>query len=243
MARILIVITLICASAGFAQQFHESSLHLTAQELSRNIKVQEQNEINRTTSERKSSGMAVIYSLLLPGMGELYAGNFSAGKYFTIAEATLWGVFAGMKYYSDWQEDVYKGYAVSHGSVSLDGKDEDYFANIGNYDNIQNYNNDKAFYRRFEEMYNVETHYWNWESTTERRTYRDHWKSSEEASNNLRFVVGAMILNRLVSAINAVRQVSAYNESLEETSTHIYFGYDREVQEIPRFTVNFSTAF
>ncbi|KAA0236677.1 MAG: hypothetical protein EDM72_16035, partial [Chlorobiota bacterium] len=32
----------------------------------------------------------------------------------------------------------------------------------------------------------------------------------------IRFVVGGLILNRLVSAINAARMVSAYNNNLEE---------------------------
>jgi len=38
------------------------------------------------------------------------------------------------------------------------------------------------------------------------------WVSSEQAHNDLRFVVGAMILNRIASMINAVRLVSAYNK-------------------------------
>jgi len=32
-------------------------------------------------------------------------------------------------------------------------------------------------------------------------------------TNNLRFVVGGLILNRVISAINAVRLVAAYNKS------------------------------
>ncbi len=39
---------------------------------------------------KKSVGLAAIYSLLLPGMGELYAEGFSSGKYFLIAEGVLW---------------------------------------------------------------------------------------------------------------------------------------------------------
>jgi len=42
------------------------------------------------------------------------------------------------------------------------------------------------------------------------------WNSSETANNNIRFVVGGLILNRIVSAINAARLVSSYNSNLEE---------------------------
>jgi hypothetical protein len=35
---------------------------------------------------KKSAGLAALYSLVLPGMGELYAEGFSSGKYFLLAE-------------------------------------------------------------------------------------------------------------------------------------------------------------
>ncbi|MEJ2103128.1 MAG: hypothetical protein P8X47_00970 [Ignavibacteriaceae bacterium] len=53
--------------------------------------------------EKKSVGLGIIYSLLLPGMGELYAGDYNTGKYFTIADGVLWGTFIGMNVYSNWQ--------------------------------------------------------------------------------------------------------------------------------------------
>jgi hypothetical protein len=37
-------------------------------------------------TQRKSPALAILYSILLPGMGELYAGDYSSGKYFTIAD-------------------------------------------------------------------------------------------------------------------------------------------------------------
>jgi hypothetical protein len=47
----------------------------------------------------RSVTLAVLYSLLLPGMGELYAGNFSSGKYYLIADAGLWLGYGGFQYY------------------------------------------------------------------------------------------------------------------------------------------------
>ena len=48
--------------------------------------------------ERKSPMLAIVYSLLLPGMGELYGGDYSLGKYLTIADAVFWG---GVKNFKD----------------------------------------------------------------------------------------------------------------------------------------------
>jgi len=51
------------------------------------------------------------------------------------------------------------------------------------------------------------------------------WVSSENAFNNVRFAVGALILNRLASAVNAVRLVAAYNRHLkDEKKVSLYFG-------------------
>ena len=167
--------------------------------------------------EKKSVGLGIVYSLLLPGMGELYADAYNTGKYFTIADGVLWGTLIGMNAYSSWQEDSYKTYAASLAGVVNDGnKDEDFYANIGDYTSVYSYNDQKALERNFDEMYDEQTYFWKWNTTEERRTYRDMWNSSETANNNIRFVVGGLILNRIVSAINAARLVSSYNSNLEE---------------------------
>lgn len=177
-------------------------------------------------------------------MGELYAGSFENGKYFTIAEGVLWGAFIGMNSYAGWQEDRYKSYAESFGSVDNSGKDEDFYANISLYIDLDEYNNDQAKNRELGKMYNETSYNWDWGTVESRRTYRAMWTSSEEAYNNLRFVVGAMVLNRLASAINAVRLVAAYNRQLsEEIGWNISAGVKQNTNLPPAFTLNFLTSF
>lgn len=166
--------------------------------------------------QKKSLGLAILYSALLPGMGEYYAGDYSLGRYFTIADAGFFLTYAGVQTYSKWQTDNYKAFAKSKGGVS-GNFDDDYFANIGAYMSIANYNDDMSFQRRFSEMYAPER-FWEWTTQGDRKTYRGMWTSAQEANNNLRFVVGALIVNRIVSIINAVRVVSARDKSLPQTS-------------------------
>lgn len=194
--------------------------------------------------EKKSAGLAILYSFLLPGMGELYADGYESGKYFTIAEGVLWGTYIGMSVYAGNQEDNYKAYATANASVNTNGKDEDYFANIGEYLNIDDYNDQKASERNFDQMYNPETFFWKWQSNEDRSTYRSMWTSSEQTYNDLRFVVGAMILNRVVSAINAVRLVSAYNNRLEEElSWNVSIGIKNTANLPTSLNLNFQTKF
>jgi hypothetical protein len=196
------------------------------------------------TPKKKSPGLAIIYSLLLPGMGELYAGSYSSGKYFTIAEGALWTTYIGMKAYGNWQKDRYKSFAVSKGGVALEGKNDDYLATISEYSNIDDYNNEKALERNFDEMYDPSAYYWNWQTMDDRKTYRSMWESSEQTFNDVRFVVGALIVNRIASAINAVRLVASYNKSLdEEVSWNFSVGISRPVNLPQSLTFNFQKSF
>lgn len=184
------------------------------------------NELLQAAPGKKNAGLAILYSVLLPGMGELYAEGYESGKYFTIAEAALWVTYGGMRYYSNRQRDNYFAYAESYGGVTnMGGKNGDFYADIGNYLNISDFNDDMARQGRFEKMYNLTTHFWSWNSNSDRKSYRELWTSSESWSNNLRFVVGGMILNRIASAINAVRLVSRYNRGVE-SSWNFWFDYD-----------------
>lgn len=172
---------------------------------------------NNAVRSKKSAGLAILYSMILPGMGELYAGDYGSGIYFTAADAALWGVYAGYSIYGKWKEDDYKAFAVTNGGITTDGKDDSYYASIGIYMNIEEYNRIQELNRSFSFVYNTDTHYWKWNNNEDRRKYRELWKSSEQAYNNLRFAVGALILNRIISAINAVRLVAVHNRNLNES--------------------------
>ena len=212
----------------FAQSSSNSSILQLENSVKQNMKNAGNTSLNINYYEgaqHKSAGLAMIYSLLLPGMGELYADSYSSGKYFTITEGALWVTYFGMSSYSGWQKDRYKAYAVSSGSVGSANKDADFYATIGDYSDIKQYNDSQALNGDFNKMYNVNQNYWKWNTNEDRKTYRNMWVSSEQAHNDLRFVVGAMILNRIASMINAVRLVSAYNKRhSEEMSWNVSVG-------------------
>lgn len=193
-----------------------------------------------TSNKKKSAGIAIIYSLLLPGMGELYAEGFNSGIYFTIADGILWGSLFGMNMYGNWQADRYKSYAKVYAGIDPNGKDKDFFATISVYSSIDDYNNEKALERNYKAMLDYNKYYWKWNSVEQRRTYRSMWTSSEETFNNIRFVVGGLILNRLVSAINALRLTSRYNKKIsqEETTYNLLLLRNSFNENEIRFVVN-----
>lgn len=244
MKKILFSI-LVLSTITFAQEVQTKSsqdLKIFAKE---NLKKSDSNfEIEYLQSKQKSPALAILYSAVLPGMGELYAGNYSSGKYFTISEASLWLVYFGMDYHAGLKKDNYLAYAKTFGGVDVANKDEDFFANIGNFGSIEDYNDDRSFYRRFNEMYNDPSYNWRWNSDGERRAYRRLWVSSQQTIINMRFATGALILNRLMSIINAVRLVNVYNKNLQSESSYNFFmDYNTDETAIQNISINLIKSF
>lgn len=227
---------LISFSSTFAQNPTDESFYSLKQKALYDLNKSDYKDIGFAVEEgkqKKSTGTAILYSLLLPGMGELYAGSYNSGIYFTIADGVLWGTFIGMNVYGNWQKDRYIAYAQTKAGITTDFKDDNYYATIGDYSDIEKYNDQMALEGNFQDMYNPQYYYWKWNSTEERRSYRSMWVSSEQTFNDVRFVVGALILNRVVSAINAVRLVSKYNNSIsEEVSWDVSVGV-QSYQNLP----------
>jgi hypothetical protein len=243
--QIFPILFLIACYPVFAQNLQTSSIQSLKNQIASLPESDEELKLNFTLEEsKKSVGLGIIYSLLLPGMGELYADAYDVGKYFTIADGVLWGTFIGMNVYANWQENNYKSYAESRAGISNENKDDNYYSTIGVYNNIDSYNDQKALERNFEEMYETESYFWKWDTNSERETYRDMWTSSEQTKNDIRFIVGGLILNRVASAINAARLVTSYNNRLEEdVSWNISVGFVNKPTLPTSLNFNFTASF
>ena len=162
--------------------------------------------LQEQSAERKKPALAAIYSLLVPGMGEVYAENFSSGKYFLIAEGALWLTFTTFEVYGNSLRDDSRSYATAHAGVNGAGKDDQFFIDIGNFLNTNAYNEKQLRDRQPDLLYDPAAGYnWQWESDAMRAEYRTERIRSEQMYNNKKFVVAAIIINHVASAINAAR--------------------------------------
>ncbi len=242
-----ILVLLITLSSQIFSQIEEKSFYAFKQhaisEISQINDIDQQIALD-DVKQKKSTGLAIVYSLLLPGMGELYANAYDSGVYFTVADGVLWGTYIGMNVYGNWQKDRYISYAQTNADVTTENKDDDYYATISEYLSIDQYNDQKAFERNFDEMYNTEQYFWKWNTSEERKVYREMWVSSEQTLNDVRFVVWGLLLNRVVSAINAVRLVSKYNNNLsQEVGWNVSVGVQSYPDNTSSYKINFITRF
>ena len=177
--------------------------------------------------EAKSPGKAFFYSILLPGAGQFYAESDNSAVLFLGAEALLWLGLVGNNLYADHLVDEYRAYAVQHAGVLNGGKDNDYWAVIGKYEDIYSYNEQRRRERRFDEVYEENTfYYWSWDSKTNRYNYdRSRLQANEIADREVYFW-GAIALNHLASAIHALAMARSYNKALEKENMSWNFRFE-----------------
>lgn len=162
-------------------------------------------DINKLiTQSSKSPGLALLFSLVLPGAGHYYLNRMDVGKYFLAADAASWVGLASLNIYGDNVRDDSRKYSTEHAGVSNVGaKPESYFTNIGSYNNVYDYNNEKLNTGEYALLYDVNQYYWNWDSRDSRSIYEAQRKSSERIYNT-RIIFGSLLIaNRIISGISA----------------------------------------
>jgi hypothetical protein len=172
---------------------------------------------NIASPTKKNQALAVVYSLLLPGMGELYADRFDNGRYSLVAEAALWLTYASFQQYGTWLQGDARSFASAHAGAVPSGKDDQFYVNLGNFSNVYDYNDKKLRDRNISEVYDPSQRYfWNWDSDVSRQRFRSLRISSDKVINNSRFVIGAIVVNHILSALNAARLVRHFNKNADE---------------------------
>ncbi|MGQ9804781.1 MAG: hypothetical protein ACUVRP_01725 [Chlorobiales bacterium] len=181
----------------------------------------------QATAQPKSAVVGAALSFLLPGMGEVYAGNFESGRYFFGAElAMILGI--GTQYVRGTSfESDYKVLARTNAGVSGD-KEEQFWRDISSFNSIDEFNAERLRNRDFGGRYNPQTHFWQWNSDADRQQFRDLRIQSDKAYQSIYYLLAAMGINRVLSMINAVRGINTFNESNgfsndEDVETSLYF--------------------
>ena len=186
--------------------------------------------VQKLTAEKtyapKSRGKAFFMSLLVPGWGQHYAGAKIKRNVFFGLEMGMWATYSGFTAYSSWREEDYKTYAATHAGVNLDGKNNTYFIDVGNFADIYEHNDYRLQQRNFNKYYqDVDFYYWKWESGASRDKFDQLRISADTADNRALFVLGAIVANHVISAIDAVWSVHKYEQAhLSQFDWGVQFG-------------------
>lgn len=167
----------------------------------------------RGEAGRKSPVLAMFLSIVLPGAGELYAGNSGTARYFMAADGVLWLTFAGLSLQSSWVMEDARSFAGLRAGADFSGKDDRFEAQVGNYMSMQDHNATKLRDRRYDELYKGAEYAWQWTAEGDRLRYRSMRIRSDELRQAAGFAVGALVVNRIISAFSAWQSAKSFNTS------------------------------
>lgn len=183
----------------------------------------------------KSKYKAALFSLVLPGAGQYYVHNHSTSKIFFGIESAFWLSYYGFRKYGVFKDDAAKGWAITKAGASPVNTDELYWIKMTYYDNRDRnegqyelgYNQMIGVYEGVNAVLFPETpeYYWNWENRDDRQKYRNLRNQSKNAYERADVIVGAIIANHIVSAVEAFLSTIKYNRRLEFTKTGFKLHY------------------
>jgi hypothetical protein len=162
----------------------------------------------------KSVLVAILGSIVLPGLGEYYAGSFeTSGKYALTAEGVIWVSYSAFRLHGGWVRDDARAFAAERAGASLAGKDARFEVDMGNFLNVQEYNLAKLRNRETDLLYTDPSYQWSWGSDADRARFKDERIRSDRIFEASKFVIAAAVVNRIVSAFSAGRAAAASNRA------------------------------
>ena len=188
--------------------------HVTIAALNRAVDAEGESE-NGNRKPRK----ALLLSLLLPGMGELYGGHRGRATGFFISEGAIWAHYAGWEIAGHKRKDNYIEQAQLNAGVGTSSGNDEYWRLVGAYESSSGGSGsyEETLRREARDQYPTDPaaqdayvaqrlpsgpRGWNWTSGALRSSYRDTREDANRAFNRAQLSIAFAILNRIASAID-----------------------------------------
>jgi hypothetical protein len=152
----------------------------------------------------KSPNLAMAATLLLPGLGHKYIGRENrAITYFSVEAASIFALFF-CSHYADKLATNAAGYAWAHSGAQGPIKDADdpYWKLVGDYLDVQEYNNVMDLNRTPDQKITDESKAWHWDDKSSQDRYNNIRTSSRSFRIASTFFIGALVLDRVVAFID-----------------------------------------
>lgn len=148
---------------------------------------------------------AMLSSLILPGTGEIKLNHTKRGIGFILSEIAFLSSAYGFYQWSEWRNEDAISYAAIHADIDLRGKDEQFFLWMAQYDNMDEFNEDREHYRDPENYLSAENgENWEWDKETSREQFYQYRASAKQLALWSRMAFGAVAANHIISAIDAL---------------------------------------
>jgi len=228
-------------NSGFS--YHQSNNDIDFKNVQNTFNYHQQNDSPEMVGQ-KSTGLAFFMSLALPGSGEYYLGRRTQTVVFLTSEILLWTGLAANSWYTDHLIDETYTYAVQHASVNKNGKDKQYWIDIGKYNSIYDFNEQRRRDRYFDAVYlDEEDAFWLWDSKKNRLHYDKNRLDANEIASQDVYFFASIVLNHIVSAVNSLRIARKHNRELAEKANWSLGIKSYKIETKHYYGLNFSASF
>ena len=147
----------------------------------------------------------VIQSALIPGWGQKSLQYPDRCRMFIYVETGLLVLGLGSTTYANILKKNYIAFAVEHAAISSAGKNHKYWVDIGNFKSIEDYNDEHLRNREVDDIYDTDLRWsWDWDEDSNRNAFEKKRILSDQMKQVATFGAGAIVLNHMVSAIDAL---------------------------------------
>jgi hypothetical protein len=176
---------------------------------------------------------AMLYSLLLPGLGQQVSGRDERARVFFGVEAAIWTSFVAFRLQGDARKDRYIEFAEFAGGIDPSGKGDDYWRTVASFERSDPgpgsanelikrqarvlYPGDKAAQDRyFDENGYFGDEAWDWQNADNLARFQDLRGKSLDSYDRAEYSIALALVHRLVSVIDAARVAGQVNKSLAQ---------------------------
>lgn len=147
----------------------------------------------------------MVKSAILPGWGEASMQNSKRARIFRLTEITMLTACISSYTFSGIKAKNYESYAVEHAGINSMGKDHKYWVDMGNYSSMDDHNDEHLRFRDIDDLYPENEGWdWTWDSDKNKTTFESMRIGSDKLALRGKFFIGGLIVNHIVSAIDAL---------------------------------------
>ena len=181
----------------------------------------------------KSGVTAFGLSLLVPGLGHRYVNDGhwgGAGTIFLTADLTLWVGLATTLAQESHATDAYGSLVALKAGNNLDGKNRAFELALSSYDNSADYIDALLRSRQWDRLDFAQDpeNQWNWESHADRSRYIELRNDADSAGRRKTALIGALLVNRLISGITAALSSSRTRQAPQSFSAGLGYSHYSE---------------
>ncbi|MGM0443488.1 MAG: hypothetical protein ACQEQV_04810 [Fibrobacterota bacterium] len=164
------------------------------------------------TDPDKSEWGAAALSLALPGAGQVYAQNRRrAALYFALETVVFSGMILSRRTSDRLMDDAFSLAHRAAGVSAYPDQEDNYWRYITLFESSDDFNRAVEQGRDFDQKITRSDLQWQWRSTEEKERYTELRSDSEDWNDRWAVFAGAVVLNRVVSFIDARVLARRYN--------------------------------